>query len=65
MYESAALFALARAPVVFSITIVQSRPLFVILIAWLFFQAQEKIKSRMVLGAAPIFIGTVILIFIR
>ena len=57
--------ALARAPVVFSFTIVQSRPLFVILIAWLFFQAQEKINPRVVLGAIAIFIGTVILIFIR
>lgn len=57
--------ALARAPVVFAFTIVQSRPLFVIFIGWLFFQIDEKINFRVVAGALLIFSGTTTLILGR
>ncbi|MDP6367464.1 MAG: EamA family transporter [Nitrospinota bacterium] len=53
--------ALARAPVVFAFPIAQSRPLFVIAIAWIFFQMHERINLRVVAGAAAIITGAVTL----
>jgi drug/metabolite transporter (DMT)-like permease len=57
--------ALARAPVVFAFPIAQSRPLFVIAIAWIFFQSHERINLRVVAGAAAIIAGAVTLILSR
>jgi uncharacterized membrane protein len=54
--------ALARAPVVFVTPISQSRPLFLVLIAWLFLQAHETVNRRVVFGAAAIVAGTAVLI---
>ncbi|MEE9274253.1 MAG: EamA family transporter [bacterium] len=54
--------ALARAPVVFAVPIVQSRPLFVVAISWAFFQTEERVTWRVAAGAAVIVAGTALLI---
>ena len=57
--------ALARAPVVFVAPLSQARPLFLVVLSWLFFQAHEAVNRRVAFGAAAIFAGTVLLIIYR
>ena len=57
--------ALARAPVVFVTPIAQSRPLFLVLVSWLFLQAHESVNRRVAWGAAAIVAGTGVLILGR
>jgi len=47
--------------VVFAFPIAQSRPLFVIAIAWIFFQMHERINLRVVAVAAAFITGAVTL----
>ena len=57
-----ALTALSQAPVVLVQPIIQVRPLFVILISWLFLQAHERVNWRVVIGGASVVAGTAFLI---
>jgi len=57
--------ALARAPVVFVAPLSQARPLFLVLLSWLFFQTHEGVNRRVAVGAAAIFVGTMLLIIYR
>lgn len=54
--------ALSRAPVVFVTPISQSRPLFLVLVSWLFLQAHESVTWRAAAGALAIMAGTAVLI---
>lgn len=54
--------ALARAPVVFVAPVSQARSLFLVVLSWLFFQTHEGVNRRVAIGAAVIFVGTVLLI---
>ena len=54
--------ALLYAPVVFVQPILQTRPLFVVVIAWAFFQVYESVNWWVAVGAGLIVAGTVLLI---
>ncbi len=54
--------ALSQAPVALVSPIAQTRPLFVIAIAWLFFQRDENINRHVIMGALAVVAGTVMLI---
>lgn len=55
-------FALKHAPVVVVQPIAQSRPLFVLLVSWVFLQAHESINWKVAVGALAIVFGTALLI---
>lgn len=55
-------FALKYAPVVVVQPIAQSRPLFVLLVSWIFLQAHESINWKVAAGALAIVLGTALLI---
>lgn len=57
-------FALKYAPVVVVQPVAQSRPLFVLLISWLFLQAHESVNWKVTVGALAIVLGTA-LFFLR
>ncbi len=57
-------FALRHAPVVVVQPIAQTRPLFVLLISWLFLQAHESVNWKLAAGAAAVVMGTALL-FLR
>jgi len=57
-------FALKYAPVVVVQPVAQSRPLFVLLISWLFLQAHESVNWKVTVGALGIVVGTA-LFFVR
>lgn len=55
-------FALRYAPVVVVQPIAQSRPLFVLLVTWIFLQAHDSINWKVAVGAVTIVLGTALLI---
>ncbi len=55
-------FALRHAPVVVVQPIAQARPLFVLLISWIFLQAHESVGWRIAAGAVAIVAGTALLV---
>ncbi len=57
-------FALKYAPVIVVQPVAQSRPLFVLLISWLFLQAHESVNWKVTVGALAIVLGTA-LFFLR
>ena len=55
-------FALRHAPVVVVQPIAQARPLFVLLVSWIFLQAHESVNWKVAVGAIGIVLGTALLI---
>ncbi len=58
-------FALRYAPVVVVQPIAQSRPLFVLLVSWIFPQAHESINWKVTAGALTVVLGTALLILVE
>ncbi len=57
-------FALKYAPLVVVQPIAQSRPLFVLLVSWIFLQAHESVNWKVTAGALAIVLGTALLILV-
>ena len=55
-------FALKYAPLVVVQPIAQARPLFVLLVSWIFLQAHESLNWKVTVGALGIVLGTALLI---